>query len=42
MERMDQHDELIELGCATAETRGGGGPIDDQGLGKFVAGLTDD
>lgn len=38
MERID----LIDLGEATVETKGPGGPINDGQLGQFVPGLGDD
>ena len=38
MERID----VIDLGEASVETKGPGGPINDGKLGQFVAGLNND
>lgn len=39
---MERKDEVIELGTASAETKGPGGPVDDLALGIFQTGLADD
>ncbi len=43
MER-DNHEQsdLIDLGTASEVTEGVGGPLDDQGIGKLFAGLSND
>ena len=41
MER-EREDDVIDLGTASVVTQGGGGPVDDQSIGKLFAGLTDD
>jgi len=37
-----ERNELIDLGAASVETKGPGGPIDDQVLGILVPGLAND
>ncbi|MBO9623960.1 MAG: benenodin family lasso peptide [Sphingomonas sp.] len=39
---MEREDDVIELGAASVETKGPGGPTDDVGLGIFPLGLSDD
>jgi len=39
---MEREDTVIELGVASEVTEGVGGPLDDQGIGKLFAGLSDD
>lgn len=39
---MEREDDVIELGAASVETKGPGGPLPDIGLGQFVPGLSDD
>lgn len=39
---MERTYETIDLGTASAVTEGVGGPLNDQGIGKVFAGLTDD
>ena len=42
MEReVDVHADVMELGAASAETRGAWGPLIDQKLGQVMAGLSD-
>lgn len=39
---MEREDDIIDLGSATVETQGPGGPVDDQALGILFTGLSDD
>lgn len=39
---MERDDDVIELGVASIETKGPGGPVDDLALGIFQTGLSDD
>jgi hypothetical protein len=39
---MERNDDVIDLGAATAETRGFGGLIAEDVLGKTIPGLSDD
>ena len=39
---MEREDHIIELGTATAETKGPGGPVEDGDQGIFLPGLSDD
>ncbi|SNS88021.1 hypothetical protein SAMN06295912_12121 [Sphingomonas laterariae] len=43
MERIHEHDELIDLGTASVETRGPWGPRFDPGAGEvLIPGISDD
>lgn len=37
-----EREDLIDLGAASLETQGPGGPVDDQALGIMYTGLLDD
>jgi hypothetical protein len=39
---MEREHDLIELGTASRETQGPGGPVDDQALGIPFPGLLED
>lgn len=39
---MENQETVIELGAASAVTEGTGGPLEDQAIGRFVAGLSED
>jgi hypothetical protein len=39
---MEREHDIIELGAATAETKGPGGPVEDGDQGIFLPGLSDD
>lgn len=39
---MERENDLIELGAASVETKGTGGPVEDFAIGQLVAGLSDD
>lgn len=39
---MERETDIIELGAATVETKGPGGPVDDSDQGIFLPGLSDD
>jgi hypothetical protein len=39
---MERNDDLIELGVASIETRGFGGLVEEDIVGKATAGLSDD
>ncbi len=39
---MEREDDVIELGVATAQTKGPGGMIPDGDLGQKTPGLSDD
>lgn len=39
---MERNQDVIELGAATAETRGNGGFLAEDVLGKIIPGLSDD
>lgn len=42
METNNQSSDVIDLGAATAETKGPVGPRADELAGKFIEGLSDD
>ena len=39
---MEREDDVIDLGAASIETKGPGGPVEDLALGIFETGLSDD
>lgn len=39
---MEREDDVIDLGTASVETKGPGGPVDDLALGIVQTGLSDD
>lgn len=38
----DVRSDMIELGAASAETKGPNGPVTDYALGQILSGLSDD
>lgn len=39
---MDYRDDIVDLGVASIETRGAGGPFVEDVIGKLTPGLSDD